>query len=211
MNVIDGDSVVLELAGVEVECRLIGVDASEMKGADGLPQWYAVEAARFTTNLLTGEVVWVQTDMRCGERDQFDRLLVYLYRIPDGLFVNLEIVRQGYSRAYTRLPYAFRDAFRAYEKTARAMGKGMWNKPGDVERPIASPPRTAPASAPLVSDQAAPRVQPPSAIAVYVTEHGEKYHRAECQFLKKSRIPIDLNDARAKGYTPCSICKPPGV
>jgi len=43
---------------------------------------------------------------------------------------------------------------------------------------------------------------------VYVTTTGAKYHRAGCQFLSKSKIPISLSDAK-KSYTPCSRCKPP--
>lgn len=43
---------------------------------------------------------------------------------------------------------------------------------------------------------------------VYVTKSGTKYHRDGCGYLKKSKIPISLEDAEAKGYTPCSKCNP---
>ena len=41
---------------------------------------------------------------------------------------------------------------------------------------------------------------------VYVTKSGKKYHHAGCQYLKKSQIPISLEQAIAQGYTPCSKC-----
>ena len=44
---------------------------------------------------------------------------------------------------------------------------------------------------------------------VYVTKTGKKYHRATCRYLSRSKISISLKDAKAKGYTPCSVCKPP--
>jgi len=44
---------------------------------------------------------------------------------------------------------------------------------------------------------------------VYVTETGKKYHRAGCRYLRKSKIPISLKEAKRSGYTPCSVCKPP--
>lgn len=44
---------------------------------------------------------------------------------------------------------------------------------------------------------------------VYITKSGTKYHRSECSYLKSSRIPISLEDAKKGGYTPCSVCKPP--
>jgi endonuclease/exonuclease/phosphatase family metal-dependent hydrolase len=44
---------------------------------------------------------------------------------------------------------------------------------------------------------------------VYITETGTKYHLAGCQYLSKSKIPITLREACAKGYSPCSVCDPP--
>ena len=44
---------------------------------------------------------------------------------------------------------------------------------------------------------------------VYITETGEKYHKSGCQYLKKSKIEITLEEAKANGYTPCSRCRPP--
>lgn len=46
-------------------------------------------------------------------------------------------------------------------------------------------------------------------ITVYITKTGDKYHSEGCQYLKKSKTPISLNDAKNKGYTPCSRCNPP--
>ncbi|MCF4151793.1 endonuclease/exonuclease/phosphatase family protein [Dethiosulfovibrio sp. F2B] len=44
---------------------------------------------------------------------------------------------------------------------------------------------------------------------VYITKTGKKYHADGCSYLKKSKIPITLKEAKAKGYTPCSKCHPP--
>jgi hypothetical protein len=43
---------------------------------------------------------------------------------------------------------------------------------------------------------------------VYVTRTGEKYHDDGCRYLSKSKIEITLADAKDKGYTACSVCKP---
>ena len=47
---------------------------------------------------------------------------------------------------------------------------------------------------------------------VYVTKTGEKYHKSNCRYLKKSvfkgKSKIKLYKARNKGYTPCKVCKP---
>jgi hypothetical protein len=44
---------------------------------------------------------------------------------------------------------------------------------------------------------------------VYITNSGIKYHKDGCQYLDASKTAISLKEACAKGYTPCSICKPP--
>jgi methylphosphotriester-DNA--protein-cysteine methyltransferase len=46
---------------------------------------------------------------------------------------------------------------------------------------------------------------------VYITKTGKKYHADGCRSLAKSRIPIKLRDAVARGFTACSICKPPAL
>jgi len=40
---------------------------------------------------------------------------------------------------------------------------------------------------------------------VYVTKSGKKYHRAGCIYIRKSKTPRKLKNAR-KRYSPCSVC-----
>lgn len=49
----------------------------------------------------------------------------------------------------------------------------------------------------------------PSTVIVYVTKTGAEYHRAGCQYLSSSCIPMTLEAAKAAGCTPCSVCDPP--
>lgn len=44
---------------------------------------------------------------------------------------------------------------------------------------------------------------------VYITETGKKYHLADCRYLARSRIPIQLSTAASFGYDPCGHCNPP--
>jgi hypothetical protein len=46
-------------------------------------------------------------------------------------------------------------------------------------------------------------------LTVYITATGKKYHLGSCRYLKESKIPISLSDAKAQGYTPCKVCDPP--
>lgn len=52
----------------------------------------------------------------------------------------------------------------------------------------------------------APQASQSTSRTVYVTNTGAKYHRSGCRYLKKSQIKISLSDAKAQGYSACSIC-----
>jgi micrococcal nuclease len=65
-------------------------------------------------------------------------------------------------------------------------------------------------SAVVPAQQAAPQQQPQTKEqTVYITNTGKKYHRAGCRYLSHSKILVSLKDAKANGYTVCSVCRPP--
>ena len=123
-RVVDGDTVMIDFHGKSTRVRLIGVDTPETVHPRKPVECYGPEASTFTKNLLRGEHVF----LRFGDerRDRYDRLLAYVYRAPDGLFVNLELVRQGYARAYLRYPFEFAELFGEAQAKAVAVGKGVW-------------------------------------------------------------------------------------
>lgn len=45
-------------------------------------------------------------------------------------------------------------------------------------------------------------------VTVHVTRSGKKYHAAGCTSFAKSDIPMTLAQAKARGYTSCSRCRP---
>jgi hypothetical protein len=60
------------------------------------------------------------------------------------------------------------------------------------------------------AQQPTPQQQPQTKEqTVYITKSGKKYHRDTCRYLSRSKIPTTLKDAKANGYTACSICRPP--
>lgn len=75
--------------------------------------------------------------------------------------------------------------------------------------PAQEPEETAEAPLPTEPEEAPLSAPEESAAEVYITVSGKKYHRGSCAFLKKSKIGITLQDAKSRGYTPCSKCKPP--
>lgn len=54
----------------------------------------------------------------------------------------------------------------------------------------------------------AQRKQDADSITVYVTRTGAKYHRGSCRYLRQSKIPTSLKEAR-RMYDACKVCRPP--
>jgi endonuclease YncB( thermonuclease family) len=126
VRVVDGDTIVVERHGEQVKVRLIGVDTPETVHPSKPIEHYGKEAPRFTTNLLKGESVYLLSERSHEKTDRYGRTLAYVYRAPDGLFVNAEIIRQGYGHAYTRFPFKYMKQFRQLEQFAGNAGKGLW-------------------------------------------------------------------------------------
>ena len=197
VRVIDGDTVKINYKGKATNVRLIGVDTPETVHPNKPVEAYGKEASNFTKNLLHGESVYLRFDAE--KTDKYGRLLAYLYRAPDGLFVNLEIVRQGYGHAYTRFPFKHMDLFRYYGNRARTARKGLYGTPQ------ASSSSTSQVD---VSSQESKAIGEAAQEEVYVTRSGTKYHRDGCSSLRRSKISISLAEAKQR-YGPCGRCNPP--
>lgn len=113
-QVIDGDTIFI-VGGERV--RYIGIDAPEM----GEPFYY--EAKRFNEQMVAGRCVKLEKDVSC--RDDYGRLLRYVY--VDGIFVNGELVRNGYALAKGYPPDTKYQAYlEKMEDEAKRLRKGLW-------------------------------------------------------------------------------------
>ena len=206
VRVVDGDTIVVgQASDGQVKVRLIGVDTPETVHPSKPVQEYGKEASNFTKNLLNGENVYLLYEGEKSAFDKYGRTLAYVYRAPDGLFVNAELIRQGYAHAYVVYPFKHLEQFRQLEQFAREAGKGLWGT--GAESPTTKPATTAP-PVPVVPVVAPPAKTDAGDVIVYVTRTGTKYHRASCRYLAKSSIPMPLKEAKQR-YTPCSVCNPP--
>lgn len=122
-RVVDGDTIVVS-GGRAV--RLIGVDTPETRDPRRPVGCFGKEAGRFTASLLPpGTPVRLVGDVE--QRDAFGRTLAYVYRLPDGEFVNAELLRQGYAMVLTVPPNVAHSAeFVSLAGEARAAGRGLW-------------------------------------------------------------------------------------
>ena len=126
-RVVDGDTVVIEIDGRSENARLIGIDTPESVKPDSPVECFGPEASAATKALLPGGTP-VRLERDVEARDDYGRLLVYLYRSTDGMFVNLELVHLGYATVLTFPPNTTHvDQFVDAANQARNDGVGLWS------------------------------------------------------------------------------------
>jgi len=115
-RVIDGDTIELQ-DGRYV--RYLGIDTPEVG------EYYALEATARNRELVEGKIVELQSGNR--NRDEYDRLLRYVY--VDGVFVNAELVAQGYATAYIFDPdERYSQVLVQLEQYAKMKERGLWHQ-----------------------------------------------------------------------------------
>lgn len=122
-RVVDGDTFVID-KGQKV--RMIGINTPESVDPRRPVEFYGKEASRFTKELLEGKKVYLQWGQT--PKDRYGRWLAWVW-LPDGTFVNGELVAKGYAQVYT-----FKDNpehaeyLLQLQKQAREEKLGLWGK-----------------------------------------------------------------------------------
>jgi micrococcal nuclease len=126
-RIVDGDTFVADIGDSSEKVRLIGVDTPESVKPNTPVQCFAKEAsARLAELLPIGSGIRLERDVEA--RDRYGRLLAYVYRADDDLFVNLALAAEGYANVLTVPPnVAHADDFVAAVRDAREGGKGLWS------------------------------------------------------------------------------------
>lgn len=211
VGVADGDTItVLTRDERQHRVRLLGIDAPESGQA------YGQRAKQHLSDLVFGKQVGVWVT----KLDRYGRALGKVQ--SGGRDVNLEQVRAGmawYYRHYER--DVFKEDRRLYDRAeseARAAGRGLWadqnpTPPWDFRRGRRGGARdgegaTGETIGPPAGGEREPRsargappipVREPEADTVYITRTGAKYHRLNCRYLRRTRIPVALKYAKQQG------------
>ena len=137
-RVIDGDTIEVEFAvGGKARVRYIGIDTPETvdlpagRQVRESVQCFGKEASLKNKELVEGRQVELEKDV--SETDTFGRLLRYVYVENPSLrsgqvFVNEELVRQGYAHAATFPPdVKHQELFLAAQRDAQEQNRGLWS------------------------------------------------------------------------------------
>ena len=137
VRVVDGDTIVVEVVdrsegpgagdaafGEEHRVRLIGIDTPESVKPNSPVECFGREASSAAEALLAGAEVTLVKDVE--ERDDFDRLLRYVYIGSE--MANARLVVNGYATAYTYPPNVrHSELFLQLERDARGDERGLWS------------------------------------------------------------------------------------
>lgn len=127
-KVSDGDTLHVDIDGVDERVRLIGINTPETVDPRTEVQCFGKEASKRMEELAEGELVSLEYDDSQSMRDTYGRLLAYVY-LEDGQMLNRKMVAEGYAYEYTYLkPYAYQVEFRELQNLARTSGRGLWNQ-----------------------------------------------------------------------------------
>jgi micrococcal nuclease len=117
VDVIDGETIDVEIQGEVYRVRYIGVDAPE-RG-----QWFYEASTLGNADLVANRTVELEADT--SDMDRYGRLLRYVY--VGEVMVNSELIRHGFARVNRLSPnttYAYE--FLHYEEEAREAQFGLW-------------------------------------------------------------------------------------
>jgi micrococcal nuclease len=131
LRVVDGDTLHVLVNGRDVTVRMIGLNTPETVKPNSPIECFGPAASQFAKRALTDQRVTLELDRSQGRTDKYGRMLAYVWLARSGgglrLF-NLAEIAGGYAyeRQYGPTPYAWRNQFRAAERSAQAAGAGLW-------------------------------------------------------------------------------------
>jgi micrococcal nuclease len=126
VEVVDGDTIEVTVAGRTERVRLLGIDTPETVDPNRPVECHGPEASALTHQLLPdGTEVRLERDEE--PRDRYGRLLAYVFRADDGLFVNEAILEAGEAEVLSIAPnHAYAGRLADAASSARAAGAGLW-------------------------------------------------------------------------------------
>ena len=120
-RVVDGDTVIV--SGRRI--RLLNVDTEESVHPDPSRN---TAFGRKTSSAVKKAIQGKTADLECYGKDRYSRRLCYLF--VDGENFNVKLVKQGWSRYYTKFGFSkeYHDDFIHAENSSKSSRFGLWEK-----------------------------------------------------------------------------------
>ncbi len=126
IEVIDGDTIKVDINGSIDTIRILGIDTPEKsKTRTGHKECYGDEATQYAISVLSGATINLEKDTKQKARDIYDRMLAHVW-IWDELY-GAKIIQDGYSFRYTKTTTKYQSTFLKAEKVAKKSKQGVWD------------------------------------------------------------------------------------
>lgn len=211
-RVVDGDTMKLKLdkTGEIITLRLLLVDTPESVKKGVEPQPYSIEASNFTKNtLLSGDTVYIEYD-EGDKTDKYGRHLGYLWFYSNDdcnwQMFNEKLISEGYARVgyiysqkrYLNKLYKAQDYAKLNKLNIWSVEGYVTNKGFDVDAYNLNSRKSNTENnlnnSSLKTDN------------VYANSNSKKYHSNKNAHNMKDSIEMTEEEAKNKGYQPCSLC-----
>lgn len=124
VEVIDGDTIQVEFNNQIETVRLLGIDTPEITPSE---ECFGMKASQKAKELLKEQNVYLIPDSLSSDKDKYDRLLRYVF-LPNGEFINAELIKEGYAFNYIYEPFQLMKQFDYLEKQAKENRLGLWDE-----------------------------------------------------------------------------------
>lgn len=127
IKVIDGDTIEIYKNKKIEKIRLIGVNTPETVNPRKPVQCFGKEASNKLKELLSNQIVRLESDETQTNLDKYGRQLRYVFLNNEN--INKKMIEEGYGFEYTyKAPYKYQREFKESEKIAKSKSLGLWNK-----------------------------------------------------------------------------------
>ena len=124
-EVIDGDTITVEINNQIETVRFLGIDTPEVPNPYKPEGCFGKEASQKAKELLENKKVYLIPDPLSSDKDKYNRLLRYVF-LENGYFVNAELINEGFAYNYIYEPFQFMKEFNRLENLAKTNNVGLW-------------------------------------------------------------------------------------
>lgn len=130
VEIIDGDTIAVEMNNKNETVRLLGIDSPETENPYKPVECFGDKSTQKAKELLEEQEIYLIPDPLSSDRGIYDRLLRYIF-LQDGTLVNAVLIKEGYAFNYIYEPFQFMKYFDYLEKQAKEDRLGLWSEECD--------------------------------------------------------------------------------
>ncbi len=123
VRVVDGQTLLVSSGGNKRKVRLLGIDLVRSEGSEIN---FEQKSKHHLAKLVLGKQVSLTHDESVAKEDEEGVEVAYVHRKEDNTFLNLKMIRDGYSLAASTYEYQLSDIFAGQQEQAQEKGAGIW-------------------------------------------------------------------------------------